>query len=232
MISIYSFFSDAAPTVPAGCASGYLGRRRTDLVPTIPSSARDSLISSSRKSLNHSPGRAYSMTRLDQLAKPRKRPDLPSLDERNSLTTSRPLSSSSKLSSITRSMSHLAVGKKPSPTGSTANTLPHKSLNKNDSRSMHHLASVGVHPIPRSTLTTQLREQKLHASTTNNSSEGTLIGWSSTFVILVIVSLVKVIFVLFSDEKYVVESTKREYRLLKYPLVLVLQLVFYMFTKI
>lgn len=176
------FVADAAPTVPAGCASGYLGRRRTDLVPTIPSS-RDSLFSSSRKSLNHSPGRAYSMTRLDQLAKPRKRPDLPSLDERNSLTTSRPLSSSSRMSSITRSMIHLAVGKKPSPTGSTANTLPHKSLNKNDSRSMHHLASVGVNPAPRSTLTTQLREQKLHASTTNNSSEGTLISWSSSFVL-------------------------------------------------
>ncbi|XP_044766142.1 caldesmon-like isoform X8 [Coccinella septempunctata] len=32
------------PTTPAGCASGYLGRRRTDLMPTIPS--RDSLTSS------------------------------------------------------------------------------------------------------------------------------------------------------------------------------------------
>ncbi|XP_044766141.1 MAP7 domain-containing protein 2-like isoform X7 [Coccinella septempunctata] len=41
------------PTTPAGCASGYLGRRRTDLMPTIPS--RDSLSNSSRKSLSHSP---------------------------------------------------------------------------------------------------------------------------------------------------------------------------------
>lgn len=144
------------------------------------------MFNSSRKSLNHSPGRAYSMTRLDQLAKPRKRPDLPSLDEQNSLPHLRPLSSS-KISSFTRSMSHLAVGKKPSPTGNNANALPHKSLNKNDSRSMHHLASVGVHPLPRATLTSQLREQKLHASTTNNSSEGTLTPSTSTFVFLVMV---------------------------------------------
>ncbi|XP_045482929.1 MAP7 domain-containing protein 1 isoform X7 [Harmonia axyridis] len=41
------------PTTPAGCASGYLGRRRTDLMPTIPS--RDSLSNASRKSLSHSP---------------------------------------------------------------------------------------------------------------------------------------------------------------------------------
>lgn len=109
------------------------------------------------------------MTRLDQLAKPRKRHDLPSLDERNSLPVSKPLSYSSKTSSVTRSMSHLAVGKKPSRTGSTTNAVP---LNKNDSRSMHHLASVGVHTVPRATLTTQLREQKLLGSTTNNSSEG------------------------------------------------------------
>lgn len=174
--------TDVTPTVPAGCASGYLGRRRTDLVPTIPSS-RDSFFNSARKSLNHSPGRAYSMTRLDQLAKPRKRPDLPSLDERNSLPNSRPLSSS-RISSITRSMSHLAVGKKPSPTGSATNSLPNKSLDKNDSRSMHHLASVGVQPVPRATLTTQLREQKLHASTINNSSEGTLIYWSSNVFLM------------------------------------------------
>lgn len=50
------FLGLTSPTTPAGCASGYLGRRRTDLVPTIPS--RDSSFNSSgsRKSLSHSPG--------------------------------------------------------------------------------------------------------------------------------------------------------------------------------
>ncbi|KAL1493363.1 hypothetical protein ABEB36_011432 [Hypothenemus hampei] len=44
-----------SPTTPAGCASGYLGRRRTDLVPTIPSRDSSFHSSASRKSLNHSP---------------------------------------------------------------------------------------------------------------------------------------------------------------------------------
>ncbi|XP_057662207.1 ensconsin isoform X3 [Diorhabda carinulata] len=144
----------SAPVIPAGCASGYSGRRRTDLVPTIPSKES---ISSSRKSLNHSPGRAYSMTRLDQLAKPRRRHDLPSLAETNSF---RPLSSSSH-SSVTRSMSHLAVSKTaPSPT--------RRELNKADSRSMQQLTEK-PHGLPRTTRATLLREQKLLAS--SNCSE-------------------------------------------------------------
>lgn len=148
----------SAPVVAAGCASGYIGRRRTDLVPTVPS--RDSSFSSSRKSLNHSPGRAYSMSRLDQLAKPRRRPDLPSLAE--SSPNPRPLSSP-RISSVTRSMSHLAVSKSgPSPT--------RRPLSKADSRSMHHLSGDGALSAPRTTRTTQLREQKLHVS--SNCSEG------------------------------------------------------------
>lgn len=144
----------SAPVMPAGCASGYSGRRRTDLVPTIP--AKES-ISSSHKSLNHSPGRAYSMTRLDQLAKPRRRHDLPSLAETNSF---RPLSSSSH-SSVTRSMSHLAVSKTaPSPT--------RRELNKADSRSMQQLTEKPL-SLPRTTRATQLREQKL--LTSSNCSE-------------------------------------------------------------
>uniref|UniRef100_A0A6P7H2H7 MAP7 domain-containing protein 2-like n=1 Tax=Diabrotica virgifera virgifera TaxID=50390 RepID=A0A6P7H2H7_DIAVI len=143
-----------APTIPAGCVSGYTGRRRTDLVPTIP--AKD-FISSSRKSLNQSPGRAYSMTRLDQLAKPRKRHDLKSLTETNSF---RPLSSSYH-SSVTRSMSHLAVSKSgPSPT--------RRELNKADSRSMQQLTEKSI-SLPRTTRTSQLREQKL--ITSSNCSE-------------------------------------------------------------
>uniref|UniRef100_V5I933 Uncharacterized protein n=1 Tax=Anoplophora glabripennis TaxID=217634 RepID=V5I933_ANOGL len=52
------------PITPAGCASGYTGRRRTDLVPTIPS--RDSSFSSSRKSLNHSPASSRPSSSLSQ----------------------------------------------------------------------------------------------------------------------------------------------------------------------
>ncbi|XP_030746287.1 MAP7 domain-containing protein 1-like isoform X3 [Sitophilus oryzae] len=134
-----------SPTTPAGCASGYIGRRRTDLVPTIPSRDSSFHSSTSRKSLNHSPGRAYSMSRLDQLAKPRK-PVLPALNESNMAPKS----------SVTRSMSHLAhVGTKLSP---------RKPLSKTDSRSMHHLSPDAAHPPiapPRVNRATQLRQQKL-----------------------------------------------------------------------
>ncbi|XP_056645682.1 calponin homology domain-containing protein DDB_G0272472 isoform X3 [Diorhabda sublineata] len=53
----------SAPVIPAGCASGYSGRRRTDLVPTIPSKES---ISSSRKSLNHSPASSRPSSSLSQ----------------------------------------------------------------------------------------------------------------------------------------------------------------------
>ncbi|XP_072402139.1 uncharacterized protein [Diabrotica undecimpunctata] len=52
-----------APVIPAGCVSGYTGRRRTDLVPTIP--AKD-FISSSRKSLNQSPASSRPSSSLSQ----------------------------------------------------------------------------------------------------------------------------------------------------------------------
>ncbi|RZC00581.1 MAP7 domain-containing protein 1-like [Asbolus verrucosus] len=147
----------STPLTPAGCASGYVGRRRTDLMPTIPS--RDSPFAASRKSLNHSPGRAYSMSRLDQLAKPRKRPELPAVVE--TTYSFRPLSSP-RQSSITRSMSHLAVSK----TGPAQNRKP---LNKADSKSMHQLSVDGPAIAPRTTRATQLRQQKLLAS--SNCSE-------------------------------------------------------------
>ncbi|XP_045482924.1 ensconsin isoform X2 [Harmonia axyridis] len=148
------------PTTPAGCASGYLGRRRTDLMPTIPS--RDSLSNASRKSLSHSPGRAYSMTRLDQLAKPRQRPDLPALNESD--MSFRPLSHRSyHQSSVTLSMSHLAVSKT-----RPVQLQPRKNLNKSDSRSMD-LLSYGPVIMPRTTRATQLRQSKMQAS--SNSSD-------------------------------------------------------------
>ncbi|CAH0562334.1 unnamed protein product [Brassicogethes aeneus] len=153
----------SGPTTPAGCASGYTGRRRTDLTPTI--TQRDASFTSSRKSLNQSPGRAYSMTRLDQLSKPRKRhADMPALSE--SASSPRPLSSSmsSRQSSVTRSMSHLAVSK------TAGHFASNKPLNKSDSRSMHLLPQDGSAG-PRTTRATQLRQQKLHPTTSSNCSE-------------------------------------------------------------
>jgi MAP7 domain-containing protein 1 len=54
----------STPLTPAGCASGYVGRRRTDLMPTIPS--RDSPFAASRKSLNHSPASSRPSSSLSQ----------------------------------------------------------------------------------------------------------------------------------------------------------------------
>ncbi|CAG9855487.1 unnamed protein product [Phyllotreta striolata] len=155
-----------AGVVPAGCASGFIGRRRTDLVPTIPT--KDSL-SSSHKSLNHSPGRAYSMSRLDQLARPRKRHLMPSLVESGKAGSSYDLSQSRSRSRdppISRSVSHIAVRK----------PRPGAELGRADSRSMQQL-STAARPAaqaqqqqqPRTTRTTQLREQKALGS--SNCSE-------------------------------------------------------------
>ncbi|CAH1153381.1 unnamed protein product [Phaedon cochleariae] len=76
------------------------------------------------------------MTRLDQLARPRRRPDLPALAEHAHALPPRPLSSSR----VSSSMSHLAGGL---------------------SRSVSHLVS----DMPRATRSSQLREQKLSAAT-------------------------------------------------------------------
>ncbi|XP_053974805.1 MAP7 domain-containing protein 1 isoform X9 [Hylaeus volcanicus] len=132
--------SDGTPGTPS---SVYLrvNRRRTDLMPTIPS-PRDGPPStgrsSSAKAFTRSPGRTYSMSRLDQLAQPRKRPtELSTLTEQQS----QPLSASS----MSRSMSHLAAS------GA-------KSLKRSDnSRSMGTLP--GAVPIPRPTRAERLRRK-------------------------------------------------------------------------
>ncbi|CAH1965238.1 unnamed protein product [Acanthoscelides obtectus] len=146
--------------IPAGCASGYMGRRRTDLVPTIPS--RDASFSSSRKSLNQSPGRAYSMSRLDQLARPR-RPHVPPVTERGH-------QGGHATNPVTRSMSHLAIN---APSSGGRLSL---------SRSVHHLPDAAGPPQRpvRTTRAVQLREQKMLAKATqagnavasSNCSEG------------------------------------------------------------
>ncbi|XP_031834780.1 uncharacterized protein LOC116427961 isoform X7 [Nomia melanderi] len=132
--------SDGTPGTPS---SVYLrvNRRRTDLMPTIPS-PRDgppsSGRSSSAKAFTRSPGRTYSMSRLDQLAQPRKRPtELSTLTEQQS----QPLSASS----MSRSMSHLAAS-------------GGKSLKRSDnSRSMGTLP--GAVPMPRPTKAEKLRRK-------------------------------------------------------------------------
>ncbi|XP_031369466.1 inner centromere protein-like isoform X10 [Apis dorsata] len=132
--------SDGTPGTPS---SVYLrvNRRRTDLMPTIPS-PRDgpptSGRSSSAKAFTRSPGRTYSMSRLDQLAQPRKRPtELSTLTEQQS----QPLSASS----MSRSMSHLAAS-------------GGKSLKRSDnSRSMGTLP--GAVPMPRPTRAERLRRK-------------------------------------------------------------------------
>lgn len=112
-------------------------------MPTIPS-PRDgppsTARSSSAKAFTRSPGRTYSMSRLDQLAQPRKRASeqLGTLTERQQ---SQPLSASS----MSRSMSHLAA---PGV----------KSLKRSDnSRSMGTLP--GAVPVPRPTRAERLRRK-------------------------------------------------------------------------
>lgn len=110
-------------------------------MPTIPS-PRDgpppSGRSSSAKAFTRSPGRTYSMSRLDQLAQPRKRStELSTLTEQQS----QPLSASS----MSRSMSHLAAS-------------GGKSLKRSDnSRSMGTLP--GAVLMPRPTRAERLRRK-------------------------------------------------------------------------
>lgn len=121
-----------------------------------------------RKPFTRSPGRASSMSRLDQLAKPR----IKTLSELSKVSPSKnqllkPLDKP-KHSSVTRSMSHLAV--------SNQNPIqPQRPLHKTDSLSMHQLSPPAPLPPPRMTRAIQLRQQKLinnSLSTTRQQSEG------------------------------------------------------------
>lgn len=151
--------SDGTPGTPS---SVYLrvNRRRTDLMPTIPS-PRDTLPltgrSSSAKAFTRSPGRTYSMSRLDQLAQPRKRPtELSTLTEQQS----QPLSASS----MSRSMSHLAAS-------------GGKSLKRSDnSRSMGTLP--GAVPMPRPTRAERLRRKAREHQ--NQQQQGKVVPVHST----------------------------------------------------
>ncbi|XP_025075262.1 MAP7 domain-containing protein 1 isoform X2 [Pogonomyrmex barbatus] len=149
MIQRVASGDDSDGGTPSTPTSVYLrvNRRRTDLMPTIPS-PRDgppsTARSSSAKAFTRSPGRTYSMSRLDQLAQPRKgraaEQQLGTLTEQRQ---SQPLQSASSMS---RSMSHLAA-----PGGA-------KSLKRSDnSRSMGTLP--GAAPMPRPTRAERLRRK-------------------------------------------------------------------------
>ncbi|KAL0115286.1 hypothetical protein PUN28_010678 [Cardiocondyla obscurior] len=138
--------SDGGGT-PSTPTSVYLrvNRRRTDLMPTIPS-PRDgppsTARSSSAKAFTRSPGRTYSMSRLDQLAQPRKRTS----EQLGTLTEQQQNQPLQSASSMSRSMSHLAA-----PGGA-------KNLKRSDnSRSMGTLP--GAVPMPRPTRAERLRRK-------------------------------------------------------------------------
>lgn len=150
----------AAGTAVSLAAQQRVHRKKTDLMPTIPSPRDLTPTSSSRPSSVHlqgnrpfsrSPGRAYSMSRLDQLSQPRRRPA--KLHEK----TPDPAilrSSPTTAKSMSRSMSHLA-GNRQSQRGSQ--------LHRSDaSRSMSQLTGSGQGypvPPPRSTRAERLRQR-------------------------------------------------------------------------
>ncbi|KAJ8665329.1 hypothetical protein QAD02_006991, partial [Eretmocerus hayati] len=147
------------PTMPAaGCPTArFANRRRTDLIPTLPS-PRDGCLSTSvystlsgrsssaGKPFSRSPGRTYSMSRLDQLAQPRRRTAPPALADPHQLqTTPQQQQQSLASSSMSRSMSHLAHSRGPRHQQRDQSGLMHGPLKRNDnSRSMGTLHGLGL----------------------------------------------------------------------------------------
>ena len=148
----------------AAISSQRVNRRKTDLMPTIPSPRDLTPTSSSRPSSVHlqgnrpfsrSPGRAYSMSRLDQLSQPRRRPaaELAALHENNAAPSTLG-SSPTAAKSMSRSMSHLAGSK---------NVQRGSQLRRSDAtRSMSQLSGSGqghTAPLPRMTRAERLRQR-------------------------------------------------------------------------
>lgn len=131
-----------------------IGRRKTDLMPTIPSprEGTNSRPTSGSRSLARTPGRAYSMARLDILAQPR---------VVHSSPFSQPLASSSK--SMSRSTNHLVESKH----------FQSNTLTKTDaSKSMVHLHSKGPSTNfiqPRMTRAQRLRNKARAVATSTKS---------------------------------------------------------------
>ncbi|RZF46455.1 hypothetical protein LSTR_LSTR012530 [Laodelphax striatellus] len=133
-------------------------RRKTDLMPTIPS-PRDRDLAALAPSRPHSsrhmrsPGRAYSMSRLDVLSRPRKRPTTPS-----------PSAATSADPSLSRSMTHLAHQP-------PAHTAAGVSLGRSGkTRSMSQL-NAPVPPPPRPTRAERLRRKARHAASSHSPLE-------------------------------------------------------------
>ncbi|KAK7873483.1 hypothetical protein R5R35_011827 [Gryllus longicercus] len=111
--SAYSASSSPSGASAAALATTRVNRRKTDLMPTIPS-PRDGGGSSpaaggprSARPFTRSPGRAFSMSRLDQLAQPRRlRLQAPAPPVQSAPPPSQPLAPGAR--SMSRSMSHLA----------------------------------------------------------------------------------------------------------------------------
>ncbi|XP_014209560.1 uncharacterized protein LOC106640139 [Copidosoma floridanum] len=141
--------------------SRHVNRRRTDLMPTLPS-PRDSSkeypsVSSGRtfsaKSFNHSSGRTHSMSRLDQLAQPNRRP----IAQQHSQSSQQHQQQDIVALSMSRSMSHLAAAH---GIRGALETL----LRAENSRSMGTLPGSGLGlltPTPRTTKAEQLKRKAL-----------------------------------------------------------------------
>lgn len=136
-------------------------RRKTDLMPTIPSSSPSHSRPSS--AMRRTPGRAFSMSRLDILATPRQ-PQLPKQRHSQPLPQQKPLSENS----MSRSMSHLAVK---------------SNLRRNDThRSMTQLGPI---PPPRPTRAERLRRRAREAASNSPASgQGKLLCVMSSVVVI------------------------------------------------
>lgn len=161
-------------------------RRKTDLMPTIPS-PRDTSFGS-KSSLYHTPrtpGRAVSMTRLDQLAQPTRRNgehiraviERQRQSESNSMTnsvTSITFSQSNKSNthSMSRSLTHLA-GNNSSTTGAKkASSRPLRKTNTSNSMSQLHVIK-SHHPTRNAKLS---KTQQMNDAGANVSAAGSRSG--------------------------------------------------------
>lgn len=95
-------------------------RRKTDLMPTVPSSRDTAPLSSASRnnsvcSSRRSPGRAFSMTRLDQLSQPRIRKA--NVNEQKALSHTNV--------DMSKSMTHLAAGEKSLKRSATSKSMVH-----------------------------------------------------------------------------------------------------------
>ncbi|KAL7299919.1 hypothetical protein TKK_0007241 [Trichogramma kaykai] len=153
----------------AGCATRFANRRRTDLVPTLPSprdpqqqlltptsSGRSSSLAKSSPSSagglrgsSAGPGRTYSMSRLDQLAQPRRRITTAAAAAASLLEHAASGGGSSlAASSMSRSMSHLATSTTTTSNSAVRRSAPVTGLlkrNDNNSRSMGTLPGSRQH---------------------------------------------------------------------------------------